>query len=191
MEALRQPDMTEEEFLAREETSELKCEFLGGAVYAMSGASDPHNQIAMNLYGMLYNRLRGRQCQPFGPDMKVRIVPTENNPPYYYYPDAMIACDPTDAGHGWRERPAALFEILSESTRRVDEREKHAIYHLLKSLEAYGRIEQKRPEVAFEYLTREGWQIERITGLDSVVCLPSLAIELPVAELYERVVFPT
>ncbi len=75
MEALRQPDMTEEEYLASEPDSEFKREFLGGAVYAMSGADEPHNRIAMNLIAMLHRQLRGRRCEAFGSDMQVRIDP--------------------------------------------------------------------------------------------------------------------
>ena len=191
MEALRQPDMTEEEYLASEEESEFKREFLGGAVYAMAGADEPHDIIAMNLYAILHTRLRGRRCQAFGSDMQVRIFPPgPSKTPYRYYPDAMIACDPTDAGRRWRERPAALFEIISESTRRVDEREKLALYLQIPSLEAYVRIEQCRPEAIYNCLTPEGWKLEqRVSGSEGIIRLPSLEIELPLAELYERVEF--
>ncbi len=104
----------------------------------------------------------------------------------------MIACDPTDAGRRWRERPSALFEIISESTRRVDEREKAGFYSRITSLEAYVRIEQYRPEVVFNCLMPDGWMIEQqVAGLDGVVKLPSLEIELPLAELYEQVNFPS
>lgn len=190
-EALRQPDMTEGDYLATEPYSEIKREFLGGAVYAMSGADEPHNFIAMNLYGMLYARLRGKRCAAFSSDMQVRIAASDpNSPSCYYYPDAMIACDPTDKGKRWRERPSALFEITSKSTRRVDEREKLAAYRAIASLQAYVRIVQDGPVVAFHVRTPNGWKLEQVTGLDGVLHLPSLEIELPLAELYERVEFP-
>ena len=185
--AVHAPFISEEEYLETELRSEFKREYLGGVVYAMAGASEPHNIIAANLMGMLYARLRGKPCQSFGSDMKVRLLPLDST--YYYYPDAMIACDPTDSGHGWRERPSALFEIITEETRRIDEREKRLAYLQLSTLEAYLRIEQNRAEVVVERRTPEGWKTERLSGLEAVVCLPALEIELPLAELYERIKF--
>ena len=181
------PFITEGEYLESELHSEFKREYLGGVVYAMAGASEAHNIIAANLMGMLYAQLRGKSCQPFGPDMKVRLLPLDST--YYYYPDAMIACDPTDSGHGWRERPSALFEIITEDTRRIDEREKRLAYLQLASLQFYVRIEQDRAEVVIERRTPEGWKTERVSGLEAVVELPALEIALPLAELYERLKF--
>ncbi len=181
--------MTVEEYLASEESSEVRYEYLGGVVYAMSGAAEPPLIIERNLAGMLYLRLRGNRCQPFGSNMKVLLHPQPSGRAYYYYPDAMIACDPTDSGHGWRERPVALFEITSESTRQIDEREKRAAYLQLSSLEAYVRIEQSRPEAVVEQRTLEGWKLERAIGLEAVIRLSSIGIELPLGELYERLEF--
>ena len=185
--AVSTPYITVEEYLADELLSEVKREYLGGVVYAMAGASEAHNIIAMSLTGMLYAQLRGKPCQAFGSDMKVRLRPLDST--YFYYPDAMIACDPTDSGHGWRERPAALFEIISEENRRVDEREKRVPYLQLPSLHYYLRIEQTQAEVVLDRRTPDGWKSERLTGLDAVVQLEALGIELPLAELYERVTF--
>ena len=185
--AAHEPFITEEEYLETELRSEFKREYLGGVVYAMAGASEAHNIIAMNLYAALHRQLRGKGCQPFGSDMKVRLLPLDST--YYYYPDAMIACDPADSGNGWRERPSALFEIITEDTRRIDEREKRLAYLQLAALQFYVRIEQDRPEVVIEWRTPEGWKSARLSGLDAVVQLPSLEIELPLAELYERVKF--
>ncbi|HEX8313065.1 MAG TPA: Uma2 family endonuclease [Chthoniobacteraceae bacterium] len=128
----------------------------------------------------LGTRLRGESCEPFGSDMKVRFEWLGDT--YFYYPDAMIACDPTDTGNGWRERPAAIFEIISEERRRVDEREKRALYLQLPSLLYYARIEQDRPELAIERRSA-GWGSERISGLDAML---ALHLTLPLAELYER-----
>ncbi len=182
--------VTVEGYLAKEELSQVKHEYLGGAVYAMSGASGPHNVISVNLISMLHQRLRGRRCQPFGPDMKLRLQPQSGDHVYFYYPDAMVVCDPADSrDEGWRERPTALFEIISGSTRHIDTREKRLAYLQIGSLQAYVRIEQKRPEAIVERRTAEGWKLEQITGLDATVRLPFLEIELPLADLYERVEF--
>lgn len=185
-----QPYLTVEEFLASEALSPIKYEYLGGIIHAMAGASDPHTIIAFDLIGMLYNRLRGRPCSGYGSDMKLRLEYQASGHTYFYYPDAMIVCDPADIGNGWRKQPAALFEILSDSSRQIDEREKRAAYLNLGSLQAYVRIEQERPELVVDHRTLEGWRSERLVGLDAVLLLPTLKMELPLAELYERVTFP-
>ncbi|MBV9658683.1 MAG: Uma2 family endonuclease [Verrucomicrobia bacterium] len=183
--------MSVHEYRLTEEQSEVKREYLAGYVYAMAGASEAHNLIVMNLYAMLHSRLRGQLCRAFGSDMQVRLQQPGGT--YFYYPDAMIACDSTDVGHGWRERPAALFEIVSESTRRTDEREKRMAYLSLGSLVAYVRIEQDRPAVFVEARTNDGgWEITEFYGLEAVAKLTGNLgmIALPLAELYEHVSFP-
>jgi Uma2 family endonuclease len=179
--------VTVEEYLEGELRSETKHEYLGGLVYAMAGASEEHNVIAANLLGMLHAQLRGKPCQPFGSDMKVRLHTLGDT--YFYYPDAMVACDPADSGHGWREHPAVLFEILSDDTRRLDEREKRFAYLQIPHLQAYVRIEQTSPEAIVERRISGAWQSEKLTGLDAIIALPEIGIRLPLAELYERLRF--
>ena len=103
-----------EDYLKKEARSEVKHEYLAGMVYAMAGASEAHNVIAMNLYTALGNRLRGKICQPFGSDMKLKLHPLRGDI-CCYYPDAMVACDAADSGHGWRERPSVLIDVHSTS----------------------------------------------------------------------------
>ena len=99
------------EYLATEPFNREKREYLAGVVYDMAGASEAHNIIAMNLYAMIHSRLRGKACQPFGDNMQLRLRRPAGS--YFYYPDAMIACDKMDSpGQRWKERPAAIFEIL-------------------------------------------------------------------------------
>lgn len=177
------------EYLATEPFNLEKREYLAGVVYDMAGASEAHSVIASNLAGMLYNRLRGKPCQPFGDNMQLRLRRPGGT--YFYYPDAMISCDPMDSpGQRWKERPAALFEILSESTRGTDEREKRMAYLELPGLQAYVRIEQDRAAVTVDGRTEDGdWALAHFQGLDAVAFLPTLKMELPLAELYERMRF--
>lgn len=179
-----------EEYLATEPFSPHKREYLAGVIYPMPGASKSHNQIAMNLYGMLYVRLRGEVCQPFGSDMKLRLGRGAGS--YFYYPDAMIACDPTDSpGETWIERPTVIFEIQSPSTRNVDAREKRMAYLDLPSLRAYVRIEQNRPRVTVDSREAEDqeWEQTRCRGSETIATIPALKMELPLRELYERLNF--
>lgn len=179
--------VTVEDYLEGELRAETKHEYLGGVVYGMAGASEEHNVIAANLMGLLHAQLRGKGCQPFGSDMKVRLQTLGDT--YFYYPDAMVACDPTDSGHGWRERPAVLFEIISEETRRVDEREKRFAYLQIPSLQGYVRIEQGWPEAIVERRVSGAWESERLTGLEGVLHLPEIGLRAALAEVYERLRF--
>ena len=57
-----------EDYLAGEETSDVKHEYLGGTVHAMAGATNRHNVIATNSIISPGGHLRGKPCQPLNGD---------------------------------------------------------------------------------------------------------------------------
>ena len=118
--ALKQPDVIPvADYLAGEEISGVKHEYLGGAVHAMAGtASNQHNMIATSALLALGFQLRGKTCQPFNSDTKVRIDYPDHV--RFYYPDAMVVCQPNPASDHFQDRPVVVIEVLSDSTRRTD-----------------------------------------------------------------------
>ena len=132
-----------EEYLEGERVSEIRHEYVGGKVYAMAGASDDHNRVAINIVSQLVERLRGKRCEPFGADMKLKMPGSEA----FYYPDALITCDPSDSAAYFRERPTVVFEVLSPETERIDQREKRFAYSLIASLRVYIIVAQDKCEL--------------------------------------------
>src|SRR5438445_4801884 len=106
-----------EDYLEGERVSEIRHEYVAGRVYAMAGASDDHNRISLNIVAELRERLRGKRCEPFGSDMKLKMPGSEA----FYYPDALVTCDPSDDAKYFREKPAVVFEVLSPETERTDQ----------------------------------------------------------------------
>ena len=123
MTALRQPNfITVAEYLAGEEISDVKHEYLGGTVHAMAGATNRHNAIVLNSLAALHGQLRGKPCQPFNSDTKVRIELPDHI--RFYYPDAMFVCHSNPGGDHFQDPPVVVIEVLSDSTRRNDLGEK-------------------------------------------------------------------
>ena len=175
--------ITPEEYLAGELVSEERHEFIAGVVHAMAGASAVHNTITHNLGGALYNHFRGKSCQPFGSDMKLRL--NFGADPVYYYPDARVVCDPTDNATDYRERPILIIEVLSPETARVDQREKLLAYRTLASLEVYVLVDQSQCRVTC-YRLSTGWTPEFLSGADELLVVPALGWTIPLREIYER-----
>jgi Uma2 family endonuclease len=171
--------MTEDEYLATEPYSELKREYIDGYVYAMAGARVSHNLIVGNVHGELRNHLKGKPCQAFMSDIKVKT--TKN----YYYPDVLVDCSNLDGNSTYSENPVLIVEVLSKSTRRMDEVIKRAAYKQIASLEEYILIEQDIAEI--EVIRRNtGWQSEKYLLGDSFV-LSSIDLTMSVEDIYERV----
>src|SRR5438270_5769414 len=132
-----------EDYLDGELVSPIKHEYLAGVVYAMAGARNAHNLIATNAIAALHTRLRGRPCRVYNSDTKIRIrLPTHVR---FYYPDASVICRPNPQTDSFQDEPAALFEVLSRGTRRIDEGEKKDAYLTIGSLGVYVLIEQETP----------------------------------------------
>ncbi len=190
MTALVQPSpVSIEDYLAGEEHSEVKHEYLGGAVHAMAGGTNDHSAISANAIGSLFSSLRGKPCRTFTGDTKVRIEFPDHT--RFYYPDALVVCQQNSGSDHYQDRPAVIVEVLSESTRRTDLGEKRDAYLSIPSLKVLLLAETDRPYVlACRRRPEGGFAAEAHSGLDAVIDLPEIGAALPLADLYEGISFP-
>jgi len=176
-----------EDYLVGELTSPIKHEYLGGIVHAMAGARNRHTTITMHTMGSLFVRLRGKRCRPFTSDAKIRIRLQKHI--RFYYPDGSVVCRPNPEDDSFQDEPVVIAEILSRATRRIDMGEKLDAYLTIPSLAVYLLIEQDMPAIVAHRRTPHGFVREVHEGLAAVVPLAEIETELPLAEVYEGVVF--
>lgn len=176
------PMISVADYLAGEEVAEIKHEYVAGRVYAMTGTSIRHNRICGNLFAMLHGTLAGGPCEVFIADVKVHCFLGHND--LFYYPDLMVCCDPRDTATHYREHPCLLVEVLSESTRGNDLREKLIAYSRIDALQAYLVLEQDHPEAVL-FRRETDWLAEHYTALEDRLALPCASgIEAPMEQIY-------
>jgi len=170
------------DYLAGEPLNEIRHEYIGGQVYAMVGASDRHGLIVGNLFMKLRPETRGTFCQLFIADMKVRLNISGQD--IFYYPDLLLSCEPTDRETYFRKQPCLIIEVLSESTERIDRREKMLAYQTMPSLLEYVLVAQDDRQVEI-YRRRNEWQPEIVNdGLFHIDCLD---VNISIDDVYEDV----
>lgn len=174
-----------EAYLASEALSPVKREYVAGRVYAMAGTSVRHNRIALNIAVALIAGLKGSPWQVFFADVKLHIPYHRHD--LFYYPDLMICCDPTDAHSHYRERPCLLVEVLSDSTRGIDTREKLIAYTQIDSLQGYLVVDQDR--IGASLFRRDAdWGNQRQERIEARLLLPCAeGLELALADVYAGV----
>lgn len=183
------PLVSEEEYLAGEIASEVKHEYLNGMVYAigtvvaMAGATQRHNDLAGNIYAALHNQLRGRSCRPYGSDMLVRVQRGDDL--RFYYPDVSIICRPAGPESRVQSEPTVIFEVLSESTARIDTGEKRLAYLTIPTLEAYVLVDSTQRAVTVWRRAGEGWVPQVLTSTDAVLTFAEAGCALSVGDIYE------
>lgn len=174
--------ITWEEYLAFEEQSLYRHEYINGTVYSMSGASLAHNRIAQQLVVALRPHLRGGPCEPFFLDAKLEIRTASDR--IMYYPDVMVSCRPEDRTDQVVRNPKLVVEILSKSTQHIDRREKAMTYQRVPAIEEYVLIAQNQPRVIVH--RRAGsWQPMIYTSTDARLELRSIELQISLAQIYE------
>ena len=169
--------MTVEAYLDWEPRQELRYEFVNGEVFAMTGGSLPHNDIAINLLTTLRPHIRKQGCRINMADAKVNVTPS-----VYRYPDLAISCDERDkAALDAIRYPKLIVEVLSRS-------DKFREYRSLPSLEEYILISSTQIDVEI-YRRGEGrlWLYTAYQAGDSIK-LESIGFEFAIELLYEDVI---
>jgi Uma2 family endonuclease len=171
--------MSEQAYLASEPYSDVKREYIDGDVYAMAGAKASHNRISMNLSTALSVHLKGQPCQPYASDMKVQIGRN------YFYPDVLVDCANLPDDSTFTTTPVLIVEVISKSTRRMDEQTKRLAYTHIPSLQEYILIEQDFVQV--EVIRRQAGWLPQHYFLGESIALTSIGLTVSVEDIYARV----
>lgn len=175
-----------EEYLALERSAPYKSEFVDGQIYAMTGASREHNLVSGNIYRELSSQLKGRPCEAYANDMRVKAATARS----YHYPDIAVVCDKPEFEDAYIDtllNPAVLIEVLSPSTEAYDRGAKFAHYRKIPSLREYVLVSQD--EASIEHYARQGeaWILTESLGLDASLSLESIGCALHLREVYDKV----
>lgn len=168
---------------------DLRHEYLAGEVFAMTGATENHNIIVMNISGELRVQMKRRPCFVYANDMRVRIEGADAGK----YPDVTALCGERlfyDQRRDVLLNPSLIVEVLSESTEAYDRGEKFAIYRRLPSLREYLLVSQRRMRA--ELFVRQGdggWLLTEYSDPRDSVPLASIDCRLLLAEVYDKVEF--
>lgn len=179
---------TIKEYLEMERNSEEKHEYYEGEIFSMSGASISHNRISMNLSALLKSKLDGKDCEPFGSDLRIHI-PTNT---LYTYPDFSIICGDlktTDDSFDTVTNPTVILEILSQSTHRYDRLEKFSLYREIETFKEYILIDSRKLHIQKHLLTNEGWLLSDYKNIEDTVFINSANISLFLMDIYKGVSF--
>ena len=182
--------LTPQEYLDYEREAETKSEYYNGEIYAMAGAGPRHTVIAANVIVSFGTQFKGRSCTVHTGDLRVKVSPTG----LYTYPDVVVVCGPPrfdDARKDTLLNPTLIVEVLSESTEAYDRMGKFEHYRKLESLTDYLLISQERAWI--EHRARQSeikWLTGFYMGLETVVPIPSIDCELPLADVFDKIDWP-
>ena len=180
--------LTSAEYLAIERIAPYRSEYFRGEMFAMAGGSPTHSRIKTNILGELRNRLKGNPCAPYDSDLRIKC-PTG----LYTYPDVSVICSELELDDEQKDtvlNPTLLIEVLSKNTEAYDRGKKFDHYRTIPSLREYVLVSQEEPMIQ-RFLRNDDntWKMNAVTDLNQSIRLQSLGIEIPLAEVYERVEF--
>lgn len=184
--ALAENRISRDEYLEGELASEVRHEYVAGNVYAMSGGTLNHQRVSGNFIRLAGNQLAGKPCFPTGSDFKL-LVPLAGDEEAFYYPDGMIICVPMSGDALFTDSPSVILEVLSPTTRRIDEVQKFRDYITIPTLGTYILAETDSPFLTLYRRDGTGFRRETVSGPDAILELPDAGVTIPLSELYRDV----
>jgi Uma2 family endonuclease len=175
-----------EDYFKVEEMSAVKHEFCRGEIFAMAGASLPHNEIAANVLAELRAQLRESDCGAYGSDLRVQ-TPSG----LYTYPDISVICGPAEIVPERPDtvvNPVVLVEVLSEATEEYERGEKFSLYKSMSTLRHCLLISQTEILVDHFQQTDAGdWHVRSLHELRETIELQELGVSIAIEDVYRRV----
>jgi len=189
MSAIPKTKLTPEEYLEIERKAENKSEYFDGEIYAMAGAKRNHNKVTTNVSGLIWQNLKGKDCESYSNDMRVFVPKTG----LYTYPDVVVICgEPKfqDNVFDTLLNPILLIEVLSDSTEGYDRGKKFQHYRSIESLQEYVLVSQDEARIEKYFKQGDGfWVLSEAVSLDAKIKLDSIDCELALSEVFDKVNF--
>ena len=180
------PKLSVEEYFALIRSTDARFEYHDGEIFPVHAATWAHGELVTKTARRLDERLDGQPCRVSTSSVYVRVSPTK-----VVCPDIVVACPKPDFIDDKRDtitNPKVIVEILSPTTADYDYGEKFALYRRLPSFEEYLLIAQDEPRIEVFRKNPDGrWMLTSYEGMEATVRVESLAIDLPLAEIYFEV----
>ena len=182
-------NMSAAAYLSAERDAFEKHEYYQGEVFAMSGASIKHNVIFSHVFTELGWKLKGKNCMPFGSDLRIHIPKNT----LYTYPDISIICGETECTDGLFDtavNPSVIIELLSKTTRSYDKGEKFSLYRDIDSLQEYILIDTERIHVEKHIRNHDNsWQLTEFKSLEDTFLINTVDLSIALKDIYEGLSF--
>ncbi len=177
---------TPEAYFAWEEGQLERHELIDGYVYAMSGGTRNHSDIAGNFLSIIKPHLRGSGCKTYNSDCRINIL----NTPNYTYPDLSVTCDDRDRENAlYITYPCLIVEVLSNSTEAYDRGKKFEKYRRNPNLVDYVLVSSDEIAIDIYHKNNVGeWLILSFRSGDQLE-LKSINLSLPIEQFYEEIIF--
>ena len=172
------------DYLAAEQDSDVRHEFLDGIIVAMAGGSYEHNALAGKLAALLANRVTGN-CMYYTPDQRFWIASRRRG----RYADGSVICGPPEPpthDDQAATNPMVIVEVLSPSSEGDDDGDKRSDFQALASLQAYVLVAQDQRRVKVYRRAGSAWKVATFGDGDSFE-LPTLSSVITVDEIYDRI----
>jgi Uma2 family endonuclease len=170
-----------QDYLAVEEISNVRHEYLDGEIYAMAGGSVLHAALSAAVLATLHRQLTGR-CRVYSSDLRIRVRATGLTS----YPDVTVVGGATETDPENDDtvvNPTLVVEVLSPGTRDYDLGEKFEHYRQVPSLTAVLYVSQDDRRLEIRQRADGGWMAS-IVGAAGVATLASLGVSIDVDALY-------
>lgn len=180
----RQHRFTYDEYLTVAGSSEVRLEYWAGLIFDMAGGSPRHSRICANVLRSLGVSLRGKACQPYDANLRLRSLRVNRTT----YADVAVVCgaleiDPADKTNQTVLNPKVVFEVASPSTERDDRGAKLDCYMTIPSVEAIVLVAQDRPEITV-HMRQPDASWRRTTHAEGHAALPAIGCTVAVEEVY-------
>ena len=182
------PRLTEEDYLALDRAANYKSEFVDGEMYAMSGGTLRHANLAFSIGAELWLQLKGRKCRVFNSDARVRASEGKA----YFYPDISVVCGESKTHANSNDtliNPTVIVEVLSPSTSDYDHGKKFACYREIPTLQSYVLVHSD--DILIEQFTRQpngDWLLSEHRGIDASFAISSIDCSISLRAIYEDAV---
>lgn len=175
------------DYLAAEQNSDRRHEFIDGVIVAMAGGSDEHNAIGFR-FSVLFGTRMSSGCRGYTSDQRFWIAATGRG----RYSDGSIICGkPEHPAHDDQAttNPVVVVEILSPTSAGDDEGEKRRDFQSLASLQAYVLAAQdERCVKVYQRTERGAWCDEPdVYRAGESFELPRLTRPIAVDEVYDDI----
>lgn len=179
---------TEDDYFALDTRSEQCHDYDRGIITPMTGGTPNHNRIIVNLTTLLKMGLKRQPYDVFSSDQRLWIPEADR----YTYPDVMVTRDPLELKPGRKDtvmNPILLAEALPAETETCDVGDKFISYRKIPDFGEYLAISQTWPLVTHYVKRDRGWLLNDVSGLEASLKLESIALEIALADLYDKVEF--